>query len=457
MHRLKLLLLLFFYPFISEASNLDSLFLETEVVFSGRITRISEGVIEDLGTTLFTVTIEIDSIYRKRIFMNAKETSINWQVSTNTCTKQPLRSCLQPYFNKKWIFFLNEINFNIGDLIYPDQIRPYSVELETELSQLKQKHLMVIDYFKKEKTCASDCELCFAIQHQKWKQVEAYFYDHANGMEYGYMQHRNIKWMLSDKAILASLPSYTTIRLQFLTDQGEVPAYANYQIGYYHSFANWIPWLLYKGFSIQAYKYFQFSDYNYLQLRSFKVNEDASSNYLAAICSEYVRELTDTGLLKLYGPNIPITKEYAFLASIFEEEMSFYIDHQTMADYLPWSKARIDTLLAHRQVYLLCLVSTHTNIEIGTYSLRALQKLNDKRSIPFLIYVAEELIHFDYSLASVKAIEQKETYTQTLTETLDFLTNCRTQPQSVPFGVYGDCFSMSLSIPNWKAQIKVIK
>lgn len=183
------------------------------------------------------------------------------------------------------------------------------------------------------------------------------------------------------------------------------------------------------------------------------MDSNYSVDYLGFEKMIFSQQLTDTAKEKLYGARMPLPDQYVFLASVFDGEMKLYLDYQTMPDHIERAKRYIDSLAAHKKVYLLSLITTHTIPEIGLYSLQALGKLNDPRCIPFLI----ELAQYKSALLDSGSvnIDLHEEYLRTLTETLDKLTGCNTQPQGISFGISGTLSGIGLSVPLWKNKIKM--
>ncbi len=433
----------------------DSLYDLADVVVSGRIISISGGMMDDLGTEIFQVTIETDSVYKQNLLITSHPMTINWQVSNLRCTKETLKDCIMQYASGQWIFFLNKQHFYGGDELSPQQVVPYTAYSAKVLNHIQEEHLLTIDHYGLNKTCSPDCTLCYSIKTENWKRVKRYLVNQAKGHTNDtLLHHRRIKWISTDRHVLASLPSFCGSRMLFVTQTREVEAYAGYQLGYYKCHATWMPHLLHALFRWQAYRHFCKEKIDTTILRSFHVDSNFSADYFRYEKMNYTRMLTDTLKQPQYGLGMPLPDEYVLLSSVFDGEMNLYLDYQTMPDYMERSKKRIDELAAQRKVYLLSLITTHTIPELAIHSLNALKNLHDTRCIPFLIELAE------YTSAQYEKGYKEpllhEGFMQTLVETLDDLTDCVTIPQSMPYGVSGNAFDLGMNIPVWKKRINII-
>ena len=433
--------------------NYDSLFVNSDVVLSGRITNVLGGFIDDLGTERFMVSLSTDSIYKQNFYIDTNPTNITWVVSNLGCNEIPLEKCIAKYREGKWIFFLNVSHFYGGDEIADFKVLPYSPENEKSVLKIRNDHLIVINHFNRDKICNEDCALCKNIEIENWKKVERYIAKHSNDRTgLTWMQHRRIKWTLTDRCILASLPSSMGVRIKFITFEGEPEAYLGYQVGYIKTFGTWMPYLLHNLWGLQLFKYFSFENTDTLILRSFLIDTNYSEQYLEFEKSNSSRMLTDTSEYERYGINIPLPDDYVLLTSVFDGELRLFEDYKTMPDYIGYAKTYIDELENEEKIYLLCLMTTHTIPEVGEYSMRALQRLNDERCIPFLIYISE--YRSEMYIKGWENAELFRSYMNTLVETLDYLTGCKTHPLFIPYGYYHDVFDLSTNISIWKKKIK---
>ncbi|MFC2110974.1 hypothetical protein ACFLQ5_00825 [Bacteroidota bacterium] len=437
-------------------TNLDSMFAKADVVLSGKITFVSGGFSHDLGTEYYFVLIATDSIYKQNFHIETNPTNITWVVSNMRCTETQLEQCVSKYQNGKWIFFLNKKHFYSGDELPDSMILPFSVSNEKAIIKISDKQLIKINHFSRDKVCDESCKLCNHIKNEDWAKVEKYISKHCNdknGLEW--MQHRRIKWTLTDRVILSSLPSYCGVRFMFISANRETEAYVGYQVGYYKTFATWIPSLGYKLWNLQLYKHFSKENIDTLILKEFLINTNSSKEYLGFEKANDIRMLTDTAAQKTYGEDMPLPDDYVLLAAVFDGEIQLYEDYKTMTDYLERAKAYIDKLEAEKKVYLLSLITSHTIPEIGAYSLSALQNLNDERCIPFLISVAEYKSNLFEK--GWRNYELHEDYMLILIKTLDKLTNCKTNPRDIPYGAPENVFDLTNNIPVWEKKINVLE
>ncbi|MCF8297000.1 MAG: hypothetical protein K9J13_05575 [Saprospiraceae bacterium] len=449
--RIYLLIFLLLSSFLANA-QFDSLFAKTDVVLSGKITSIYGGFSHDLGTEYWYVSIATDSIYKQNFHIETNPTNITWVVSNLRCKETPLEKCISKYQNKKWIFFLNKEHFYGGDELPDSMILPFSHATEESILKVSQKQKIKINHFSRNKKCDENCKLCNHIKNEEWKKVEKYIGKHLNDKNgIGWMEHRRIKWTLTDRVILSSLPSYCSTRFMFITENGETEAYVGYQVGYYKTFCTWIPYLFYELWGLQAFKHFSIENVDKLILKKFLINTNYSVEYLGYEKANDIRMLTDTAKQKIYGENMPLPDDYVLLAAVFDGEIQLYEDYKTMPDYLDRAKAYIDKLESEKKVYLLSLIASHTIPEIAEYSLQALQRLNDERCIPFLIALAE----YKSNLFAKGWMNYKlsESFMLNLILTLDSLTDCKTNPQDIPYGFARNVWDLSENIPIWKKKI----
>jgi hypothetical protein len=454
MKQLLFLLVLFFSIQIkAQEVNLDSLFKNSDAVISGEIISISGGFTDDLGTENYYVKIQIDSIYKQNFFINSGNTSIGWEISNFQCKQNPMSNCIVKYQNGKKIFFLKQAHLFGAAELTDSCILPFTIQLESSISSIAEKNKLNTNPFYQNKTCEMDCKFCNDIKVCNWKKVKKFIVHHCNEKNgIHWMQHRNVKWILGDRAILASLPSYIGYRVLFKTDSGEIETYLGYQLGYYHSYCSWIPYLAYKMWGAQWNKYFIRESTTAMILKSFKPHTNYSNQYLHYERLNNERMTIDTALFKYYSDTkIPISDELVLQAAVFDGELKFYEDYKTMPDYLERAKGYINNLENENKVFLLCIMATHTHPEIARQSLQALKRLNNPYSIPHLIELSRNR-NFTYA-SSEKVVEQQEMLQEEILTTIDYLTGCVTTMESIPHG-YNGSFDIVLKQSIWSKKIK---
>ncbi|MEN9522903.1 MAG: hypothetical protein RL065_1280 [Bacteroidota bacterium] len=433
--------------------DLDSLYKHSDAVISGQIISISGGFSDDLGTENYIVTIKIDSVYKQNFFINHGQTNLGWQVSNFKCKQQSMSNCISKFQNGKKIFFLHQAHFFGTEEIEDTCIFPFSNELENYISVIAEKNKLPTNPFYLNKTCDSTCEFCNAIKICNWKKVKKYIAQYSNRKtSINWMQHRNVKWILGDRVILASLPSYIGFRALFKTDSGEIETYIGYQLGYYHSYCSWIPYLAYKMWGAQWNKYFIRESTSAMILKSFQPHTNYSKDYLHYERLNDERMTIDTALFKFYSDTkIPISDELVLQAAVFDGEIQFYEDYKTMPDYLLRAKSYIQKLESEKKVFLLCIMATHTHPEIAILSLQALKRLNNPFCLPHLIELSKNR-NFTYA-SSAEAVELQEKFQEEILTTIDSLTGCTTTFESVPSGFNGS-FDIELKQAIWRKKIK---
>ncbi len=456
LHCMKKFGLLIFLVFtllqaLAQTSAIEATINASDVIISGKVIDCSAAMIDDLGTNNYIVTLDVDSIYLRNTFVQQQHIQLFWKVNGYENETAAFQKKIQMYKQGKWVFFINRIQLYSSAQMNEDQIQVLTPEIEAKINAIKQTNLIRINNYAQNKTCPESCKFCKAISQERWHRVKRYF---KHKTIYPLTAHRNVKWALPDHDIILTLPSFMTIRYMFNTSNGQVPAYARYQVGYYHSFASWIPWTLHKLFHIQAYRYFHFENTNKLILRKFNVKQDAATSYISAYQQSIARMLTDSSLIKVYGPNMPIPAELVLLHLVSESEFRFYLDYQSMPDYAQRAYQYIDDLKNKDQIYTLCLMAFHTNPDFGRYALKALADIRAINTIPFLIQIAEQgrpaYANSDLS------IDAHEHYWQQLSRTLDELTGCYTYAHHVPFGVSGNLTAIAFSLPVWKSKYVVL-
>lgn len=80
-------------------------------------------------------------------------------------------------------------------------------------------------------SCKTNCRLCRSIEAENWRAVKSWMKRKKGKEPAGWTYHRNIQYIRTPEAILASLPSWSTTTFCFKTNRGEVQAYNSYQLG----------------------------------------------------------------------------------------------------------------------------------------------------------------------------------------------------------------------------------
>lgn len=456
---MRTIILLFLISFLTHqfsfANNtLDSLYEHSDIVLSGNLLKVSGGVSEDLGTITYYVQLQVDSIYKQKIRVQSGEMSLNWQVSHLYCKRETLKACIEKYSRGKWIFFLKQDQILGTNVIEDDRIIPYTNEKGAKLRSIEFNHKRLVDHYYRHKTCKPDCVLCNAIENENWSGVKKYLIKQVKGHQHDtLLNHRRVKWAFSYRSINASMPSSTGTFFLFNSAHREVHAYAGYQVGYFRHYSPWLSFLLYKIVGNKAYHKLRRENTDTMILKSFVVDSNYSDRMIYYEKLNCNNMLTDTLKQALYPQRMSLSGELCLLELVYEDELRLYLDHQTMPDYLPHASGYIQKEKEMKHVYLLSMITTHTVPEIAIESMRALKELDDARCIPFLI----ELAKFKSAQGINQTVlsDQHDEYVRVLIETLDSLCRCHTQAQSVPMGVSGLLFDMSLSIPLWESSIRM--
>ncbi len=288
------------------------------------------------------------------------------------------------------------------------------------MNQICSSQKIKINHYSLDKNCDNKCKFCKNIRKENWKRVKRYIKRNTNNIKsLDLIEHKQVKWVLPDRQILASLPSYSTTRIMFITKSGEIEGYIGYRIGYYKAYATWIPYTLNKLWGIQAYKYFRIENTDKNYFKSFKINTNHSIEYLKYEKFKIDNIISDTTSTNLKF-NLPL--EYILLSSAFEGEFNLYNDYKYSDKYLKISKGYIDELVLEKKVYHLCLFSAHQNLQIAKYALASLKELHDFRSIPFLIQLVE---YFPKNTIYSNEFEQ---FKIELITTINVITNCIVLP-----------------------------
>jgi len=409
---------------IKTYASIQTLFEQSDVVLTGKIKFISGPMNGDLGTDHYYVTLDVDSIYKRRFVSPTQPIQLHWIVSNLRCSEIPMSNCITKHEGEQKIFFLKKAHFFEGAEI-PDSLILTLNELNRQtIHQLSNDDLIWIEPFKSEKTCSHDCGFCHSIEEEDWEKVEKHIAKNANNeRRLDWMRHRAIKWVMPDRFMLSSLPSYQSVRYLFITNKREVEAMGYFQIGYYKTFATWIPHVLYKLFRAQAYRHFSRENYDTMMLMSFEVDKVTSPQYLSFDRSQYERQIHDSTWTTTYGESIHLDSNLVLLASVYEGPTALYEDYKTMPNYEQNAFNYIDTLLKHQKVYSLCVMSNHAIPAVAAYSVRALGSLKDRKAIPFLIQLANHEVEGPFTPAH---FDDRNELRKAIIETLDILTGTTT-------------------------------
>jgi hypothetical protein len=429
-------------------AQLNSLYAQSDFVFIGQIKTIIGPMSGDLGTAYYLVEMDLIRIYKQTFIPPTEIIQLSWIVSNLRCAELPLSNCITRHEGEPKIFFLNLNHFYGGDEIPDSLILPYSAVNDHQLTKLKASNLIRLEPFKSKNACDEACALCADIDDKNWNKVEHHITKHANEERaLNWMHHRNIKWVLPDRMILASLPSYQNVRFLFITNSGDVEALVYYQVGFYKTYFTWIPRGLNMLFNAQVYHRFARENVDTLILKSFDINYVTSPQHLAFDRTEYERQIHDTLWSNQYGLSIEIDNELLLLASVYEGPTTLYEDYKTMPNYHSNATSYIDSLEKYDKVYSLCIMARHQIPDVATYSVSALARLQNKNAIPFLIKQAEYEVNASFYPAHFEA---RDDLRKAILLSLDTLTGVKTISRSYPFGVPTNTWEMSYSIPLWR-------
>lgn len=453
-HIEKALLIVLFWIPCDVSASINTLFNQSDYVFSGNIKLISGPTIGDLGTEHFFVTFEVDQVYKRRFVAPSQPIQVHWIVSNLHCSAIPMSQCITKHEGEAKVFFLKRSHFYEGAEIPDSLIMSDNQVNHTALQQLRDDDLIQIEWYKSAQPCATSCALCHDIEEEDWGAVKKYLARNANEEQrLGWMRHRAIKWVMPDRTILSSLPSYQSIRFLFVSRNREVESLAFFQIGYYKTFATWIPNVLYHLFNAQAYHHFSRENYDTMMLKSLELDVATSQQYLAFERKEYIRQIYDSSWQQQFGQSNTPDSSLVLLASVCEGPMALYEDYKTMPNYEQNAFNYVDSLVKHKKVYSLCLMSHHSIPSVAAKSVTALSKLNDSRAIPFLIQLANHEVEGPFT---VTQFEDRNVLRVALISTLDELTGTMTTSRSYPYGIPENTWEMSFSIPLWQERITVI-
>jgi hypothetical protein len=446
-------------PSNSQAQN-DSLIANSCLVFSGKAESIVGPNSGDLGTEFYHVKFQVDSIYKQCAFIDREKFSIWWEVSNLRCAEESMSECISKYSTGKWIFYLDLNNVVQGGELLDSNIVPFSSKTEQAICNLVHEQKIKIEHYEADAKCHSDCTFCPLVEGSNWNKVEKYVKRQIkkNGKQVGdagWMYHRSVKWSYSDRIILASLPSYSSTRMRFLTEKGQVEALLRFQIGYYKIYTPWIPHVLYKLFNAQTYSAFSVENVDSLILLSIHIDSSGTRDIVENTKKITLPQIRDSVWTEQYGPAHEVSDELILLDMLFSDlflQMNYQMDRHS-AEYVSHFRTYIDSLKSHKQIYRLALFASHSHPEISIHALKALDQLNDKRVLTFLLdYALHQYII--YSEGILPYDMQAKHYT-TLITTMDHLTGVTTlNPMSnlhVP-----SISAMEYSLPLWKNQFELV-
>jgi len=311
-----------------------------------------------------------------------------------------------------------------------------------QLTSLQKASGISISHSGKPKTCSPKCDLCKHVAKQNWASVKKYMKRNANDSVKGnWSNHRRIKWVLPDRYILASLPSYQSVRFLFQTDEEDVEVLVNFQIGYYKTYFRWIPNVLYSLFNAQAYGFFSREDVDKLTLKSFDINAVTSPAYMAFEYEQFNAILLDSLQIKNKDQCLPLTQELALYASAYEGFTPYY----NISKY-----EVIDSLFAQHKVYTLCIMAHYGRPEIATYAIEKLGQLNNQQAIPFLIELAEYEANFRGNT------QFRQSLRKALISSLDQLTGITSLGRVYPYTNPNTVRAIEDVLPLWQSRFVVM-
>lgn len=453
-HNILTLILLILGSSVSQAqTKLDSLFDSSALVFSGRVESVSGGFVHDLGTEHHHVTFQIDDVYKELIHLDQKSFELECNISSFICDETPLSKCIEKYKNGKWVFFISEKNVLRGGFLPENTILNFSEELQTRLLAKVEESKIQIDHFKKSQVCQADCNLCASIENSSWKKIEKFIKKEAYSYsDQRWMQHRRVKWSYQDRVVLTSLPSYSSTRLMLKTSEGNVEALINYQLGYYKTFMPLIPAALSSWFRWDTYSAFTKENVDTIIFLKFSPHDSSMNSIIKA--TKYITNihLRDSLWTQRFGPEFVVPDDWYLLANLYEDPMQIYLGQKETAEQLTLAKRHIDSLQARKHVYSLCIMASHQVPEISMYALEAISKLQDPKSIPFLIAYAEHQLK-SYT-KGIRPYDLQEKHYKTLIETLDTLTGVKSVNQFWSHRAV-EVRDMEFSLTLWRDRIRV--
>ncbi len=414
-----------------EINGLDSLFHNADVVVSGHITSVLGGFSHDLGTEYVWVEIEVDSVFKQNFYIETKPLKFTWIVSNLRCDSIPMLSCVTKYEGKPWIFFLNQSHIYGGAELPESQILPTGSNNIQFVSQLRQNSILQINVYETANQCGNSCGFCHAVEKRKWNKVKRQLETNKNNIA-GMIHHRCIKWLLPDRMIQSSLPSWMGVRYRFQTDDWTQDAVATYQVGMY-----------------KHYYLFSRERHDIVALTDFQLSTIEDSIIWKFTKEDLRTKLSTNAWISEYGKPIEISDKLAKMISLYEWDFQLYRDYQTMPEYEQYATGYIDTLVKHEKVYSLCIMALHNIPEVAVYGLAEIRALNDKRAIPFMMDMAKTYmgLYANGTLSSHQEIVAAE-----LIRTLDGLLGTKTLEKFYPYGLSTSVLSMSIMYPIWQSR-----
>lgn len=432
-------LFLLFFRLANAQQVQDSIFHNSDFVICGEIINISNGIIDDLGTEYFMVTIDIETVYKQNSHLNIPNQSILWEVSNLICKEPELKYCVEQYRGQKWIFLLNTKHVNgTGDRLDNGHIIPFNAVNHKKVIDLAESEKIVINPYFKLDTCKESCRFCRNIHNEKWKLVKSKIKSetrksnrnkHKKSSEHWLSTHKNVKYILPMGIVLASLPSYGTNICGFLTKGGEKIKTLGFQLGYIYRF----------------FCFFSIENVNYHGLKNFSDGELYFENLMNALRIGIINECYDSNDTNGKIPTWIPSNEYIKLWYAFENENAYFVNGKLVQKYSP---EYISNLKHMGYVYSLCLLNLHSNLHVRIQSINSLRELNDKRCIPYLIELAQ--FYSDKYITDTNSAPSYQNYLKEIIFTLDQLTGCRT---AYPFGTDLQQFRLGLGLPIWKSKV----
>jgi hypothetical protein len=426
-----LIFILLFSGFISitAQNTFDSVFKQCSYAISGEIKNISGSIIDDVGTELFIVDIEIDTVFKQNSHLNIPLQRITWEISNFRCTKANMQDCIKPYMGHKWIFLLFPGHLNgSGDRLDSTRIFQLNPDKVSNANRLAQSEKTCINLYDRKTRCPDDCRFCRNVYNEKWKAVERSISTMKNS---GYLltDHKCVKYVLPIREVQASLPTWGTVTAGFRTKNGIKVKSMTYQIGYYKQFTPLI----------------HIEDVHWSKMIRFEDGEKYESQLLKALKSGLSWQCKDT--VRYPNPDPVWDPDSSYIRLWYAQEYYTYcmVDGKYVERF---SKDQINCLEKDSFVYSLCLLNMHSHTDVRIWGLQALRRLKDPRCIPYLLSLAD--FYKDVYVQGDENATIFQRYLEEIITTLDELTGCITV---IPFGTDQQQFRLGLGLPVWKSKV----
>lgn len=388
--------------------------MPNDMIFSGEV-RSSIIWSHDLGTFEGTCTIHIDSIYRSDEILFKKEEITLSAIRYLNDTSPEFYTFWEQLKGKHVVVFASGDSQNRLEWEKELLIQEASKLTEEEQSLLTTLPKVKIE-FGPQVPPEIPCEVCqfFEIEEDE-KVLQLLKKEVENGLkskgynELNFAHHPCVKWVLTPDAVLASLPSYATTILVLDNGRRKKELYYKIQLGEAAG-----------RFGIPK------EDVDAQKLLQIAYQDSLLDKWCEA--HRYGLSFSDAADDASSYPRMAIPDEWLLLRKTYDVANShhYYNMHPTQ-EYI-WDTS-LTALEKDSNIFDLCLLTQHPNVNVSLKSLDALKRLKDLRAVPYLLALLQFQIDItDQQLDTQNKQSAVYNIRKHLLETLDSCLDVRVYP-----------------------------